>query len=1099
MPIRPNVGRGIPAIAQTSAQEPPSTASSAAQENPPTERGRASGMSVQLSTLSDMSRVRRSRSELNLPRKTDAGVSLSRSFREPPASASAALLDSVVRSDDGRWSEESLAQSLASKGKAKLEERSGVIDLHTLPGMDSSAAPLTSEEIVASWLSKAELSNPRRRGEAELSSSASRAPPIGSSRRSVASLPSIAEQQDDRRDQQRTEPSTSSGARRNGSVKPRPEVLERQPGTLAAAAPQFSRGTVKDRFAQLVNIKKVPFTPPIRVERWNLESTLEICQGWRNSQAGSPAIPELSRLMALNFERAHAGAIPEERRGQRLLPKGAGDDDYYREMIATFLKAAGIENSDEVLSSFKTTGTGALHRQPVMSSSTVGGAVSSIAQIAASSHPAAKTALSAVQLILTAVTAKLSFDSAELRMRNAGTEEIMPLGKADASPSAKTGPNVLGAAATLVWRLPKIRQCVQRMEKAQILLDAAKSRLAVVDISPAERLQAENDVRAAGGKLGIEYARFCLRNELKTDYKTASESAKIEYEGNKRYLGVSGASAAFSVTSTVLGILSHAVAATVTGGFSAVAVTAVALMYVGYQLSSGPSKDGESKAKRAIVALGKSLDLLGGNAARQQKERAQAYQIYIKEKRLWRRPEVRAQAKTRLLAALDDIARRDTTEHDVKPLANWTAYADYRQQMEAAAADPHAMQELEAAFTQAHQAEFKASTLADSWKTPYRMRLDSMGRILLGKSCKTLAALLKSAARTGQAPSGRPDRRTFVQAEIHAGLRADVKASLRDWISFELAQSNIKSVLSEGEGPAAEAGLQSAARALAAIRDGDAQALFTGDGRGQVEATELAKRLTAGEAERYSITNAGSATLAGVANTFGAAVSLGLNIKNEIKISHGIHVPKTYNDQNDARVFVQGTAPVTAPYISAERARFQKTSMAKLLGTLARDGDPVSLGLDIAEADPSAMDMSDPRIDVALDRLVDDLERLADLPDDIKLSIGGKSIATGKLSGTSNYFDWRYRQASAGTKARFQMRRTGMIVNNMHVPITSPISQLVAQIPLSMTRRAANRGQEMSHDVRDRLTGLTRQSSSVGSVDEGAAPAEAALKIQVNV
>jgi hypothetical protein len=507
-------------------------------------------------------------------------------------------------------------------------------------------------------------------------------------------------------------------------------------------------------------------------------------------------------------------------------------------------------------------------------------------------------------------------------------------------------------------------------------------------------------------------------------------------------------------------------------------------MYVVYQLSSGPSKDGEAKAKRAIVALGKSLDLLGGNAARQQKERAQAYQAYIKEKRLWRRPEVRAQAKGKLLATLDDIARCDTTEHDVKPLANWTAYADYRQQMEAAAGDPHAMQELEAAFTQTHQAEFKASTLADSWKTPYRMRLDSMGRILLGKSSKTLTALLKSAARTGPASSDRPERRTFAQAQIHAGLRADVKASLRDWISFELAQSNIKSVLSQEEGPAAQAGLQSAARALAAIKDVDAQALFTGDGRGQVEATELAKRLTAGEVERYTITNAGSATLAGAANMVGATVSLGLNIKKEIELSHGIHAPKMYNNQNDARVFVQGTAPVTAPYISAERARFQKTSMAKLLGTLARDGDPVSLKLDIAEADPAAMDMSDPRIDAALDKLVDDLERLADLPDDIKLSIGGASIASGKLSGTSNYFDWRYKQASVGTKAKFQMRRTGMIANNMHVSITSPISQLVAQVPLSMTRHAANRGQEMSHDVRDRLTGLTRQSSSAAPTDE---------------
>jgi hypothetical protein len=690
-------------------------------------------------------------------------------------------------------------------------------------------------------------------------------------------------------------------------------------------------------------------------------------------------------------------------------------------------------------------------------------------------------------------------------LRNSGTEEIIPLGKADASPSAKIGPNVLGAAAKLAWRLPKITQCVQRMEKAQTRLDAAKVLLGAADTTPGGRLQAENEIRAAGEELGVEYARFCLRNELKTDYKTASESAKIEYEGNKRYLGVSGASAAFGVTSTVLGILPHAAAAAVTGGVSAAAVAAVALMYVGYQLSSGPSKDGEAKAKRAIVALGKSLDLLGGNAAKQQKERAQAYQGYIKEKRLWRSPEVRAQAKDKLLTTLDDIARRDTTEHDVKPLANWEAYADYRQQMEVVAGDPHAMQALDDAFTQVHQAEFKASTLTDSWKTPYRMRMDSMGRILLGKSSKTLTALLKSAARTGQATPHQGERRAVAQAQIHVGLRANVKATLRDWISFQLAQSNIKTALSEGEGPVAETGLQSAAQALAAIKDADAQALFTGDGRGQVEATELAKRLTAGEAERYTITNTGSATLSGVANTFGATAGLAFNIQKEIKMSHGVHVPARYNDQNDARVVLQGIAPVTAPYISAERARFQKTGMGKLLETLARDGDRVSLKLDIAEADPAAMDMNDPRIDAALDKLVMDIEGLADLPDEIKLSIGGKSIASGKLDSTSNYFDWRYKQASTGTKAKFQMRRAGMIANNMHVSITSPASQLVAQIPLSMTRRAVNRGQEMSHDVRDRLADISRHApqsgeSSVidrsGSVSDSDSDSPSALDVE---
>lgn len=58
-----------------------------------------------------------------------------------------------------------------------------------------------------------------------------------------------------------------------------------------------------------------------------------------------------------------------------------------------------------------------------------------------------------------------------------------------------------------------------------------------------------------------------MRNELKSDYKTASESAKIEYHGNKRFLGISVATGAANLTATILGILTPVVvSATVTTG-----------------------------------------------------------------------------------------------------------------------------------------------------------------------------------------------------------------------------------------------------------------------------------------------------------------------------------------------------------------------------------------------------------------------------------------------------------------------------------------------------------------------------------------------------
>lgn len=189
----------------------------------------------------------------------------------------------------------------------------------------------------------------------------------------------------------------------------------------------------------------------------------------------------------------------------------------------------------------------------------------------------------------------------------------------------------------------------------------------------------------------------------------------------------------------------------------------------------------------------------------------------------------------------------------------------------------------------------------------------------------------------------------------------------------------MKAALQEKDPDQARATLRGAAQALAAIRDRDAQALFSRDGRKQVEATELAKRMTIGERERYTITNAGPAALAAAVNISGAVASLGLNIEKAVAQSHGVTVPAQYGDQNDARTLAQGSAPVTAPYVAAERARFQKTRMAKTIQTLAREGDRVTLKLDLPAGRATALDAGDTDTDQALDNLIKQLEGLPDL------------------------------------------------------------------------------------------------------------------------
>ncbi|PMS22032.1 type III effector protein [Trinickia dabaoshanensis] len=850
---------------------------------------------------------------------------------------------------------------------------------------------------------------------------------------------------------------------------PAPQGAAPEPAAQPSGSAKSARGTVRGRLAQLLDIKKVQHDPAVSVPQWDEASTLEICERWTQGQRSQPSIAGLARLAALNFERARPDSIPAELKNQRLLPEGAGNEAYYREMIATFLKTVGLDDADAAIDSFKKAGTGSLHRQYATASSLAGGAFG-VAQLAASANLPAKTALSAVQLLMTALTTELGFESANLRFRNSGTEEIMPAGKADASPSAKAGPHVMQAAGRVAWDLHKVGHAVRKMERAQADFDDARARLSNPAATAQQRKQAEKDLHAAGQALSIAHARYCMRAQLKADYKSASESAKIEYHGNKRALGVGVASSAASITATVLGVLTPVVvSAAVTAGATAAAVALAATLYVGYQLSAGPSKDGEDKAKRAIVALAKSIDWLAGNAAQQQKDRADAYRTYISEKRTFAKPQVRKQAKAKLLATLDEIARRDTVKDDLDPVKNWKDYAAFRGQVAASGADEAAVQALEEAFTQAHASQFKTSTVSGAWKTPERMRFDSMGRVLAGKVTASLVSLHEFNERGAPTHARDPRLASATRAQLQ-GRRAEVKASLRDWLHFELAQSRMKAALAEKDPAQARATLQMAAKAMAAIENPDARDLFSPDARKQVEATERAKASTIGERERYTMTNAGPAALAGAVNAFGAAAGFGLTVEKDIAVGHGIHPQAKFGDQNDARVLVQGSAPVTAPYSAAERARFQKTGMSKLVDTIKRDTEPVVLKVDLAAANAMLIDLNDRHNDAALDKLLAAIEATNDVPDEIQFSIGGAKLSSAKLSGTTGYYDWRYRQAPLAAKAKFVAQKVKMFADSVRVSVASPVAQAIAQIPLTATRRAVDRGNEMNAGVRERLT-----------------------------
>ncbi|CAB3676460.1 hypothetical protein [Trinickia soli] len=891
------------------------------------------------------------------------------------------------------------------------------------------------------------------------------------------------------------------------------------------------RGTIRDRFEQMIDMRKVPQPPALRVDGWNEQTAMQICEGWRDSLVEKVSVPELSHLLALNFERAHADEIPPERRAERLLPEGAGKADYYAAMVETFLKAIGADDEEmgKILDSFKRAGLGALHRQPVLASSTANGILGAV-QIGASLHPPAKVALSTVQLVLTAVSSALAVFSSKLRFRNSGTEEVMPYGKADAPPSGKIGPSVAGASWKLLTQLGKISADVKEMEAALAELERAQAEWSSKPEGSAAWHLAERKLRAAGDDLSVAFAAFCFRSEFKAQYKAASESAKVEYRGNELNLGLGYVNGAASLTATLMAIFAPTAPATF--GMSVAAVAVGALAYVGYQLSTGPSKDGEAKATRAIVALAKSADLMGGKASKQQTARAEAYRIYLGERRS-RDPAVKSGARGKLLDTLGQIAADDSTNDELRPLDNWTAYADYRArrndklteiegdharllglvragiaarqppsaqtaasgnatatavpgapsrelelvtevlEADRAQRSEAALQALDAQFAQTHEAKFNTGTVTSAWKTPYRMRFDSMGRLLLGKVVASTRALLKH--KTGTVPESGP------QAQFHttrlAGKRQILKASLRDWVNFETAQARLKEAakLPAGDTAAVREKLASAARALAAIGDADAQALFMGDGRAQVEATRLAKRLTAGEEERYTMTMGGAAAVAATANTFGAAFSLGVNVKKDILAGHGHPWQTHYGDQKDGQVITQGSTPITAHYSAGERARFQKTEMARLLAILKRKGEPLKLALDVPEAEtysPSDQQLDFKALDASLDSLVNELETRADIADELTLSVGGRKITAGRLDGTTDYYTWRREQASRRTRAAFRLGQARVVGKAAWLSLASPVAQALAHIPLSRTGKAARRGSQKSVEVRDALAAL---------------------------
>ncbi|MEB0020567.1 hypothetical protein [Actimicrobium sp. CCI2.3] len=628
--------------------------------------------------------------------------------------------------------------------------------------------------------------------------------------------------------------------------------------------------TMRGRIAQLLNTMTLPHQPARLFSADWPKAADAICREWVDAQARhnvtTVSTVALSRMKALEFERKNRHTIPED---DRLLPATATKRDYYQAEIEAFLAAVGEPDPQAVLESFKLVGTGGLHRQHTTIGAAIGNAIS-VATVL-TPDPVSKVALVSARLLTQIGTTATVVAAGPRRLRNACAEDVMPLGRADSAPAAKRAPNMLQASLS-VMRTLKIKDINKSLEQMEVAMQAlARER-------NGGNVKARQDARQ---QLELAFARICHQLSVKAAYKTASESAKIELANGLRYLLTSYTGTVAMLTATMVGILAPVFISTVvSGGLLGAATALTVVMYLGYQLSKGPSRDGEGGAKRAIVALIKLLEVLEGENTHSTRQRGAAYADYLQDRKVPRftRPAERKKIREVALAKLQDrlagIAQEKMPAPGLDLATNWAIYSRHIKNAAKAEQEKPTGPECrpqsidhDKSFREAHLQHFAVEELVAAWKTPMRIRIDAASRLLRGKvaqSAKRLLALKSSeTAGTSRGRAGRKER----QEAVIEQQKQELCDRLRDLFNLELALQDL--TLAAGASKDS-INLTRATERLTAINDVTVRNLFCGDAEEQVDAVRQSKQLIAGANERYNYVNFGGAAL-------GVTLNLGIS------------------------------------------------------------------------------------------------------------------------------------------------------------------------------------------------------------------------------
>lgn len=760
--------------------------------------------------------------------------------------------------------------------------------------------------------------------------------------------------------------------------------------------------TMRRRLYQLFVDKEAVLHPPALQygkASWS-ENAADICNDWikyqsqQTQRAGkSAAVPsassdsqawlrhvesacEISRMLALAYELKHRKKLQQDHPERMLLPgaKRTGQE-YNDEIVKAFLRAVGEDDIDDVLDTFKNTGTGALHRHDSYLLAAFTNLLGALQLLIL--DPASKAIVSAFRFGAHVATTAAVAGSGERRLRNAGTEDVLPLGRADAAKSARSAPNLLQASWSVLRELRRVKKDLEELGGALAALNALQSGDAVA--TP----EAVNDAR---NDLSLVLARLCHKVMVKARYKAAKENVAVEFRGNERNLYAGSAGTLLTVAASGVAIMTpEIIVSAVTGGFLAGAATTSLLLYLGYQLSNGPSKDGEAKARRAIIALAKLTEALDPAHDDSIRLRAEAYEEYRKacKQQSGIKPTGRNQAarspKQALFDRLNEIAtaegrlRQGSEAKDktrgidggserLTARQNWDAYcAHHAQELqiengEDSDNDKHAaVQSAKLQYYASHAGKLAIEPMVKGWSAQIEIKITTTRRLLAGKVARAHKHVLREQepvsngilettqrmfagnvararrhVRGESAPvsNGVPQESELRRRQRLGQAGIELKRALRDLAYFELACSKMKV---DDNGHDISAPMSDIAKAaFARIDDSDVHALFQGDAAEQVRATLLAKKLTEGEDKRYTLLNLGAnAITMGV----GAAVQAA-DLQIVAAKANGTYQGPRVLDFKLVTALAMNATPA-APLSTGDRTAFQKREMQPLLKTIA--------------------------------------------------------------------------------------------------------------------------------------------------------------------